>query len=61
MGNVCLSRKKQNGLGFKILEAGLGPFIGKAYAIKKVAIAKNIYEKRLFFDLVNQYVQEFPT
>ena len=45
-GKVHLSRKKQNGLGFKILEAGLRPFIVEADAIKKVAKPKNINENK---------------
>ena len=53
-------QKEIEWLGFKISEARVRSLVGKADAINKLPIPKNIYELRSFFGSINQNIKFVP-
>ena len=59
-GKCAFFEIKNRKLGFKISADGVRPLVGKADAMKKLPIPKNICELRSFFGSINQYVKFVP-
>ena len=60
MGEMCIFPKKIEWLGFKILNSGMKPLVGKSDSIKNLPNPKNISELRSFFGSINQYIKFVP-